>query len=211
MTPVPVDVMTENLVESLIDGICLYHLDTDGLESVIFYNLDEPFVAHNDAGQMDTESAEQTYGSAEHVQILRMMWALFNIPTTQEIDPHRVQAIDARVQTASHGPLFFNLLLTLYSYWSEKWTAENADLEEGSAANEDAAAAGVPYAEAFQAMQGTDIRCPLKTRMHTQRRCPLKTHIRELLHELCLSSENTLREPAPCHAASTTSLSHTHV
>jgi hypothetical protein len=112
------DVMTANLVESLIDGICRYHLDTDGLEAVIAYNLDEPFIAHNDAGQMDAESAEHTYGTAEHVQILRMMYSLFNIPTAQEIDRHLVQAIDARVQAAPRGPLFFNLMLTLYTYWS---------------------------------------------------------------------------------------------
>ena len=159
------DVMTANLVESLVDGIC-YHLDTDGLEAVIAHNLDEPFIAHNDAGQMDAESAEHTYGTAEHVQTLRMMYSLFNIPPAQEIDRHLVRAIDARVQAAPRGPLFFNLMLTLYSYWSARWAAENAD--------EDAGVPGVPavpYAEAFQAMQGTDIRV--------------------LLRELCPSPENT--------------------
>ena len=59
--------MTAALVESLIDGICRYHLDIDGLESVIAYNLDEPFIAHNDAGQMDTELTEQRYGNASYI------------------------------------------------------------------------------------------------------------------------------------------------
>ena len=135
--------MTEVLVRNMIDGICRHELGLESLFETLQANLDDDVIT---AGARNDET-QAVYGSEQQIALMKSIWdALQDVNLNLEM----IQAIDAQlVLLGIHalpvlpvplplyvgteelpGPLFFDLIVIIYRYWSRRWKDENASSDD---------------------------------------------------------------------------------
>ena len=115
------NVMTEAVVERMIDHICRFTSSSDKLFEMLLENLDDvdEVIVH---GHRDGTTAA-VYGSEAQIGLMRGMW-----DTIQQVPIDRDTIFQIREEArgrAGEGPLFFRLMVNVYRWWVERWEQEN--------------------------------------------------------------------------------------
>ena len=134
--------MTEVLVRNMIDCICRFELGLESLFSTLQTNLDgEDEVITAGARNDETQAV---YGSEEQIALMKSIWDALQ---DANLNLEMIQAIDAQLgllginalpgplplysgTEALPGPLFFDLIVIIYRYWSRRWKDENAPSDD---------------------------------------------------------------------------------
>lgn len=129
--------MGDERVETLVHRICWDRLDLDKLRSTIVDTLTDDALTADEAD----EETREAWGDEEQLTILRIIYlALIDA----DVDIARVRDIDQRTDRAERGPHYFNLVMIMYSAWSQRW--REARLSESDAAETPAGVTGMQAA-----------------------------------------------------------------
>ena len=67
---------------------------------------------------------EAVYGSEAQIGLMRRMWyAIQEVPTDRDTI-FQIRE-EAEAKTAGEGPLFFRLMVKVYTWWVQRWSEEN--------------------------------------------------------------------------------------
>lgn len=123
---------TEALVELMINHTCTYS-SVEQCFNMLQMNIDAPDGMILHAEQRD-ETTAAVYGSEEQIALMRRIWDVVQAnPWDRATVLLTDEAVEA-VQNATSGPLFFRLILMIYTHWSRKWQQEQD--ESGSQASD---------------------------------------------------------------------------
>lgn len=148
--------MTEAVVERMIDEICRFNSSLKDLFEMLQTNLDDvdEVILHDKRN----ETTAAVYGSEAQIALMRRMWDAIQ---EESIDRDTIFRIREEAKTAGNGPLFFRLMVTVYTWWVQKWSEANAgdsssegDVDED---DEDMTESGVPHAEVFGMAPGASM------------------------------------------------------
>ena len=147
--------MTEVLVRNMIDYICRHELGLESLFETLQANLDDDVIT---AGARNDET-QAVYGNEQQIALMKSIWdALQDVNLNLEM----IQAIDAQLGLLGihalpvlplplplyvgteelQGPLFFDLIVIIYLYWSRRWkdapssSSSDADDDDGDDADD---------------------------------------------------------------------------
>jgi hypothetical protein len=110
--------MGDERVETLVYRICWDRLELDKLRSTIVDTLTDDVLSDNEVD----EETQGAWGNAEQITILRNIYLAL---VDADVDVARVIDIDQRTDRAERGPHYFNLVMIMYSAWSQRWREAN--------------------------------------------------------------------------------------
>ena len=109
-------------MERMIDNICKFRSSQLDLFEMLQMNLDDVDNVIVDDERDGTKEA--VYGSEAQIALMRRMWYAIQ---EEDIDRDTIFRIREEVEakTAGEGPLFFRLMVTVYTWWVARWEQEN--------------------------------------------------------------------------------------
>ena len=116
------NVMTEALVERMIDDICEFRSSRDDLFEMLNTNLDDVDNVIVDGERDGTK--ETVYGSEAQIGLMKRMWYAIQEENIDRDTIFRIRE-EVEAETAGEGPLFFRLMVTVYRWWVARWEQEN--------------------------------------------------------------------------------------
>ena len=116
------NVMTEALVERMIDDICRFNSSLKDLFEMLNTNLDDvdEVIVH---GHRNGTTAA-VYGSEAQIGLMRRMWDAIQEEAIDRDTIFRIRE-EVEAKTAGEGPLFFRLMVKVYTWWVQRWSEEN--------------------------------------------------------------------------------------
>ena len=96
---------------------------------MILQNLFHHAIISFDSNYAVDEKTQELWGDDEQLKLLQ------DIRTTLVLEMYKnaplvLDLLDARVAEVRHGPLLFNVILTMYRLWSQRWREENPPVED---------------------------------------------------------------------------------
>ena len=120
---------SDALVESLVHSICLQKLALKDLRVAIVNNLSCEEITDADVDHPADEKTQEVWGNTQQMVLMRDMRMTLYLEIYKEA-PLALNLLDDRVAQAERGPLLFNVILTMYRLWSQRWREENGHADD---------------------------------------------------------------------------------
>ena len=100
-----------------------------GLRAMILQNLFHHAIISFNQNYAVEESTQELWGDDEQIVLLQRIRQTLFLRLYREARL-AVDLIDGHVAAVARGPLLFNVILTMYRLWSQRWREENPPVED---------------------------------------------------------------------------------
>jgi hypothetical protein len=99
------------------------------LRAMILQNLLQHAIISFNPDYAVDEKTQELWGDDEQLKLMQDIRTTLHLEMYKDA-PVALDLLDARVAEVARGPLLFNVILTMYRSWSQRWREENPPVED---------------------------------------------------------------------------------